>query len=94
MATPEVEPGVLKLLLDWAWVGVMGLGGLIYRGLKGDFETHRKEDRETFKALFEGQAGIKDDIADGFADLNKTISGMHVSLLEKINTKADKKGGQ
>lgn len=25
------DPGVIKQLLDWAWAGVLGLGGLVYK---------------------------------------------------------------
>ena len=84
------DPGLVKTLLEWAWAGVLALGGLVFRGIKDDFETHRKEDRETFIKLFEGQNGIKDAVSDGFRDLDKTISGIHVDLLEKISEKADK----
>lgn len=25
------DPGIIKILLEWAWAGVLGLGALIYR---------------------------------------------------------------
>lgn len=45
MSAPESDPSVIRLLLDWAWAGVIALGGLIYKLL-----------REEQKALRETQA--------------------------------------
>lgn len=53
-------------------------------------EAHRKEDRETFKALFEGQADIKDTLSEGFSDMSKTMHGIHATMLGELNKKADK----
>lgn len=54
------------------------------------FEQHKQEDRETFVKLFEGQQEIKDDIQKGFLDVQKTISGIHVSVLQELGRKVDK----
>lgn len=53
-------------------------------------EAHRKEDRETFQTLFKGQDDIKDAISEGFADMNKTMHGIHATMLGELNKKADK----
>ncbi len=63
---------------------------IIYKNFKSDFETHRKEDRENFIALFGKVDDNKKSNADGFAKVMDTIHGMHVSLLEKLDEKADK----
>lgn len=90
MAEPSIEPGIAKMLLDWGWVIVLALVGIVYKNIKDDFGQHRTEDRENFISLFKGQEGINKMIGDGFRDLDKTMGGMHVDLLQQINKKADR----
>ncbi len=103
MATPEIDPITWKEIVGGAMLACTGL--LTYIVHKNDkrlddmensavtsLEAHRQEDRENFRALFEGQSDIKDTLSDGFADMNKTLHGIHTSMLEKINDKQDKSG--
>ena len=59
-------------------------------------DDHEKEDRETFKAIFEGQRDIAKQINDGQRDLSAQIgiglrdladklSSTHIQLLERIS---------
>lgn len=84
------DAGVIKTMFDWAWAGVLTLVGIVYKSMKDDFGQHRKEDRENFISLFEGQEEINKSIGEGFRELDKTIGGMHVELLKQINEKADR----
>lgn len=59
---------------------------------KDDFDAHKKDDRENFIALFEGQSEIKDQIAAGFADVNRTLNGVHTEILRELARKEDKHG--
>lgn len=41
MPTPDPDPGVVRLMLDWAWAGVLALGGIIYKLLREEQRTLR-----------------------------------------------------
>jgi len=57
---------------------------------KADFEQHERDDRENFRDLFRGQETTRQMIADGFADMSKTLNGIHTSVLHELAKKADR----
>ncbi len=75
------------------WKDVVVAGGAVLCGLIAfiinvvtkKVDDHIRDDRENFIKLFTGQAQISEKISDGFLCLNKTVSEIHIKLLDRIN---------
>ena len=75
---------------------VSGMVTFVVNSFTKRLDKHEKEDRETFKSIFEGQEKISDKLSDGFRNLDRSVSesstkltenvnGIHVKLLERIS---------
>lgn len=96
MAAPE-DAGLIKQLLEWAWAGVLLLGGIIFRGVKEDIT--KKADKEHVEALQRDiverrvvEAKLFDKIDEmgsetvvKFTTLERISTDRHLELLKAIH---------
>ena len=71
MSAPDPESsGILAHILQWAWAGVLALGGIVFKGIKDDIRQSKEIEAKLF-----------DEIAKVRVDMNKN----HVDLLNAIH---------
>ena len=92
----------LDHVLNWLWTAFAAGFAYLWKLRKDDLtemakELDKKADRAELlelkrqhQALREADTHIQDTINDGFADMRDRISGVHVTLLERLDHKADK----
>ena len=99
MSAPEADVGLIKQLLEWAWAGVLALGGLVFKGVKEDItkkadkadvehlNAEMKRRREIEEKLFDKIGEEADKTTVQFHQVTAQINQSHIELLNAIHTK-------
>lgn len=90
MAAPD--PDIWKTLSGWLWAALLIPMGVVYRKVDGvaskeDLETHRKEDRESFRQLFQNAEDDRKLVRDGFDRLSDEMHNMEIRLMNRMDPK-------
>lgn len=80
MASPDVDPGILKTLLDWGWAAVLGLVGIIWKTTNTQLENRRTGEIAIHKRI--GEHEQKDN--DRFEKLMSKMAENHAEILTEI----------
>jgi hypothetical protein len=86
MASPEVDPSILVKALDYAWAGVVALGGVVWKNLHEKIASNAVEidrQRDNIAKLFDKLESHAQRSEDRHHEL---LTALHVGL----NSKADK----
>ena len=75
------DPGLFAQLLDWAWAGVLALGGIVFKGLKDDNNKRREDIRQ----LYQNAEADRKLTRDGFDKLRKELNDQNVAILNAIH---------
>ncbi len=99
MSSPQDGAGIFSILLEWAWAGVLALGGLVFKGVKDDIQT--KADKSHVQSIYDGleeRKRIEEKLFDRineesdktsvqFAQVTAQINQSHIELLNAIHNK-------
>lgn len=89
MAAPDPS---WKDAFNYLWAVLLVPVGMVWRKVDGaasreDLETHRKEDRESFRQLFANAESDRKMVRDGFERLSTEMHDMENRLRDRLDAK-------
>ena len=93
--TDPNDPGLWHTFANWLWAVLLLPIATVWRKVDGsasreELANVQKENRETFKQLFEKAEESRDNLFKGLAAIRKEMSDMHVDLVDRIDAKKDR----
>ena len=90
MAAPD--PSFWQDAAKFLWAALLIPIGIVYKKAdnavsREEMETHRKEDRENFRLLFQNAEEDRTIVREGFANLVKEMHAAENRLRDKIDAK-------
>jgi hypothetical protein len=96
MASPDIDSSILKTVIDWAWTGVVALGGLVWKNqndrldsVRAELRAHKLEtdtdirhQRDISAKIFDKLDDLKDDANNKHLEL---LNALHAGLARKVD---------
>ena len=87
MSAPEPEAtGLLHQIMQWAWAGVVALGGIVVKGMRDDINGKASQDSVAalnLEMVQRKEAETK--LFDKLEEVRKDMNDKHISILNAIH---------